>query len=255
MRLSHEVALITGAGQGIGRAIAYALAQEGAAVIINSRRADKAETVANELRARGSKAIAVQADVGDRGQAEALFERAIAEFGRVDILVNNAGISPKSQPGPRKSTIWEMDPVEWEHVVAVNLHSAFYLCRVAAPGMRERRHGFIINIASLAARIAVDRAGCHYCASKAGLISLTKTLSYELAPYGIRVNAVAPGSVRTEMTLTVPEEVNRKFLETVPMGMWGEPEDIAKAVLFLVTDQSRYITGLTLDVNGGIYMP
>lgn len=254
MRMADEVALVTGAGQGIGRAIARALAREGANVVVNDVVAGRAEAAAAELRAAGGRAVALAADVGDRVQAEGLVRRAEQEFGRVDILVNNAGISPKTMPGPRKANIWEMEPDEWERVVRVNLNGAFYLARAVAPGMVERRHGFIINMASQSARGYVNFVGCHYAATKAGLSGLTKAMGGELAPHGVRVNAIAPGRIRTELAMGIPEEVNRKFLETVPMGTWGEPEDVADAVLFLVSDRSRYITGQTLDVNGGAWM-
>lgn len=255
MRLQTEIAIVTGAGQGIGRAIARALAAEGAAVVVGDVVEERAEAAVAELRAAGTRALAVTADVGDRAQAEGLVRRAEAEFGRVDILVNNAGISPKSLPGPRRASIWEMDPAEWERVVQVNFTGSFYMARAVAPGMRDRHHGFIINMSSQAARNYIDLVACHYTATKAGVSGLTKALAGDLAPYGVRVNAIAPGRIRTELATSVPEEVNRKFLETVPMGCWGEPEDIAQAVLFLVTEPSRYITGLTLDVNGGAWMP
>lgn len=254
MRLDSEVALVTGAGQGIGRAIARTLSREGATVVVNDVVPERAEAAAAELRATGARALAVPADVSDLAQAEALVRRVEAEFGQVDILVNNAGISPKTLPGPRKATIWEMDPVEWERVVQVNLNGSFYMARAVSPGMRERRHGFIVNMASQAARNFIDFVGCHYTATKAGISGLTKSLAGELAPYGVRVNAIAPGRIKTDLALAISEEVNRKFLDTVPMGCWGEPEDVAQAVLFLVTPQSRYITGLTLDVNGGAWM-
>lgn len=255
MRLGDEVAIVTGAGQGIGRSVARALAREGAAVVVNDLVPERAEAAAAELRGAGARTLAVPGDIADRLQAEAMVRRTEQEFGRVDILVNNAGISPKTHPGPRRASIWEMDPAEWERVVQVNLNGSFYMARAVAPGMRERRHGFIINMASQAARNYIDFVACHYTATKAGLTGLTKALAGDLAPYGVRVNAIAPGRIRTDLALAIPEDVNRRFLETVPMGCWGEPEDVAEAVLFLVTDQSRYITGMTLDVNGGAWMP
>ena len=255
MRLSSEIALVTGAGQGIGWAIARALAAEGAAVAVNDVEPERAVRAAEELGQMGCRAVALPGDVSDRSQAEAIVQQCERRLGRVDILVNNAGISPKSRPGPRKASIWEMDPAEWERVVQVNLNGAFYMARAVAPGMVARRHGFIVNISSQAARNYIDFVGCHYTATKAALTGLTKALAGELAPFGVRVNAVAPGRIRTELATAVPDQVNRRFLETVPLTCWGEPDDVAQAVLFLVTDQSRYITGATLDVNGGAWMP
>lgn len=254
MRLSGEIALVTGAGQGIGWAIARTLAAEGAAVAVNDVVPEKAFRAANALTQMGYRAVAVPGDVSDRAQAEEIVRQCERQLGRVDILVNNAGISPKSRPGPRKASVWEMDPAEWERVVQVNLNGAFYMSRAVVPGMMKRRHGFIVNISSQAARNYIDFVGCHYAATKAALTGLTKALAGELAPYGVRVNAVAPGRIRTELATAIPDEVNQRFLQTVPLACWGEPEDVAQAVLFLVTDQSRYITGTTLDVNGGAWM-
>lgn len=255
VQLKSQVALVTGAGQGIGRAIALILAREGAAVAVNDLLPERAESTVQEIRAFGGTAEGVPGDVGDPAQAEAIFRRSEERFDRVDILVNNAGISPKSMPGPRKAKIWEMDPSEWERVVQVNLNGAFYMARAAAPGMVGRRHGFIINMSSQSSRTYIDFVGCHYTSTKSALNGLTKSLAGELAPYGVRVNGVAPGRIWTELASGIPEEVNRKFLETVPMECWGQPEDVAQAVLFLVTESSRYITGMTLDVNGGAFMP
>lgn len=255
MQLTHQVALVTGAGQGIGRAAALLLAREGAAIAVNDVQPERAEETAQAIREAGGTAEAVPGNVGEYTRAAAMVKQIEGRFGRVDILVNNAGISPKSQPGPRKAAIWEMDPAEWDQVVQVNLSGAFYMARAVAPGMVERRHGFIINMSSQASRSYIDFVGCHYAGTKSGLNGLTKALAGELAPYGVRVNGIAPGRIWTELAKGIPEEVNRKFLETVPMGSWGYPEDVAEAVLFLVTERSRYITGLTLDVNGGAFMP
>lgn len=254
MHLTDQVAFVTGSGQGIGLAVARALAREGAALVINDLLAERADRVAAELAADGARTLALVGDVGDAARAEAMVREAEAHFGRVDILVNNAGISPKTQPGPRRASIWEMEPGEWERVIQINLNGAFYMARAVVPGMIRRGHGSIVNMSSQAARSFIDLVGSHYTTSKAGLVGFTRALAGDVARYGIRVNAIAPGRIRTALALAVPEAVNRKFLETVPMNTWGEPEDVADAVIFLVSNQSRYITGMTLDVNGGAVM-
>lgn len=252
MRLSGQVALVTGAGQGIGRAVALALAREGADVAVNDVEADRAERTAAEVAALGRRAVAVPGDVADPASVQDVVLTALERLGRVDVLVNNAGVSPKRNGA--KVPVWEMDPTEWQRVVDVNLTGAFHFIRALAPHMMARRRGNIVNMASQAAREYVDFVGCHYHATKAGLVGLTRAAAGELAPYGIRVNAVAPGRIRTELALGVPPEVNERFLARVPLGTWGEPEDVARAVVFLVSDEARYLTGVTLDVNGGAWM-
>ena len=254
MLLKGRVALVTGAGQGIGRSIALALGKEGATVAVNDYVPERVDQTVSELRSGGIDTVGLPGDVADAARAEAMVREVEGRFGRVDILVNNAGISPKTQPGPRRASVWEMEPAEWERVIQVNLNGAFYMSRAVLPGMIQRGDGSIVNMSSQAVRNYIDIVGAHYTASKAGLMGLTKALAGDVARFGIRVNAVAPGRIRTALALGVSEELNRKFLESVPLNCWGEPEDVADAVIFLVSDRARYITGVTLDINGGAAM-
>lgn len=254
MLLKGRVALVTGAGQGIGRSIALALGKEGATVAVNDYVPERVDQTVSELQSFGVDTSGLAGDVADAARAEAMVREVEGRFGRVDILVNNAGISPKTQPGPRRASVWEMEPAEWERVIQVNLNGAFYMSRAVLPGMIQRGDGSIVNMSSQAVRNYIDIVGAHYTASKAGLMGLTKALAGDVARFGIRVNAVAPGRIRTALALGVSEELNRKFLESVPLNCWGEPEDVADAVIFLVSDRARYITGVTLDINGGAAM-
>lgn len=251
MQLKGEIALVTGAGQGIGRAVALALARAGAAVAVNDIRPETARAVAEEIQAAGGRAVAAPGNVADRAAVPEIVAAAAA-LGPISILVNNAGVSPK--PGGQKAPVWEMDPAEWDQVLAVNLTGAFHCVQAVVPTMMQQRRGVIINMASQAAREYVDFVGSHYHATKAGLVGLTHALAGELAPYGIRACAIAPGRIRTALAAMVAPEVNERFLARVPLRAWGEPEDVANAIVFLASDAARYLTGVTLDVNGGAWM-
>jgi 3-oxoacyl-[acyl-carrier protein] reductase len=236
-------ALITGSSRGIGRAIATYLANAGYSVVINY---DKDEIAASktvdEIRELGVEVMAIKADVSWKEDAENLINRVIDEWGHIDVLVNNAGILPN----PRK--IEEISDQEWERVMGINLKGAFYCSRAVVPHMKKRKSGNIVNISSVAGKEG-GTVGAHYAASKAGMIGLTKALAKELAPYNIRVNAVAPGPVDTDF---LPEELKNRLIKLSPLGRIAKPEEVAHAVLFLI--ENEHITGETVNVNGGRYM-
>jgi 3-oxoacyl-[acyl-carrier protein] reductase len=237
------VALVTGAGRGIGRAIAVRLAREGAQVIVNDVDAHAAEETAKEL----GGVAPISADVADRTDVLRMIHEVIARFDRIDILVNNAGVF-SSAP------ISQMTEAEWDRVLTVNLKSVFLCSQAVMDHMKRRRSGRIVNLASLAAKVGGVFAGANYAASKAGVVCLTKSLAKQLAKYGVTVNAVAPGVIETDMTRDFPDEVQTNFLRQIPLGRYGQPDEVAAAVAFLVSDEAGYITGATIDVNGGLLM-
>ncbi len=245
MQLNGKVVVVTGAGQGIGRAIALRLAREGARVVVGDLHAATAQQTVQKIVVEGGQAVDLVADVTNRSDAIALTQKAIQTFRGLDILVNNAGFYPNAP-------IIEIDEAEWDHVLAVNLKGTFLCSQAAAKQMMTQRSGVIINIASVDAKTRTT-GNAHYAAAKAGVISFTRTLACEMAPYNIRVNAVSPGWIVTD-TLKAKSERWRQALEEIPVGRLGTPEDVAEAVLFLVSDAASYITGEILDVNGGIVM-
>ena len=244
--LEGAVAVVTGASRGLGSAIADELGHGGAKVVINySRSQEPAEELANHLRESGTEAVAIQADVSDAGQAEKLVNEAIEQFGRIDILVNNAGMN-------RDKTLKKMEVEDWDQVIQVDLNSAFYTVHAALPHMVEQESGKIINMSSFVGE-AGNIGQANYAAAKAGLLGFTKTAAQELARYGITVNAICPGFIETDMVADIPEEAQEKLLKTIPLGRFGQPEEIARAVRYLVVD-GDYITGQSLDINGGVYI-
>jgi len=246
-----EVVLVTGAGRGIGRAIADAHADAGAAVLYLDFDPALAETAARDAAARGARAKALAANVADDAAVQAAVAEGVAAFGPITALINNAGVSPKSGSAGGKAPVWEMGAAEWAQVVGVNLSGAFHCVRAVAPGMIAARRGSIVSIASVAGRTYCDIVGVHYAATKAGLIGLTKHLAGELGPHAITVNAIAPGRIDTPLMRGTASAANDKVKEATPMRRFGAPEEVAQTALFLTSDQSRFVTGQVIDVAGG----
>jgi 3-oxoacyl-[acyl-carrier protein] reductase len=249
-QLADRVAIVTGGGQGIGEGIALKLAEEGSQVVVVDQNEATAEAVASRIRTLGRKALAFQVDVSSWDHVRAMVDRVAAEFGRVDILVNNAGISPKKDG--RKILVHDIEPEQWDLVMAVNLKGAFHCIKAVAPIMMRQRYGRIVSISSQSAKIGFSGpAAAHYAASKAGVSALTRFAAHEFAPYGILVNAVAPGTIQTPMRkLTIPE-VDNQAIADIPLARFGTIEEVANAVVFLASDLASYITGEVMDVNGG----
>jgi len=254
MKSSEDrVALVTGSAQGIGKAIAFRLAGDGCTVILTDINDATLEETVTAFREKGFKAHGIAADVSSSKDVKALFEETIRRESRVDFLVNNAGISHKKNG--EKLPLLEITEEQWDQVLSVNLKGAFLCSQMAARHMVERQYGRIVNISSMAGKIGNSGvAAAHYCASKAGLICLTKSLALELAPYGVRCNAVAPGIIESEMMKRSSASVNQAFLEKIPMSRFGTADEVAQIVCFLLSDASSYVTGATLDITGGIYM-
>lgn len=239
--------MVTGASRGIGRAIALELAKEGANVVVNySGSKEKAEEVVEEILKMGKKAIAVQANVADNDSVQNLMKTTLDEFGSIDILVNNAGIT-------RDNLLMRMKEDEWDDVIQTNLKGVFLCTKAVTRQMMKQRSGRIINIASVVG-VTGNAGQANYTAAKAGVIGFTKTTARELASRNILVNAVAPGFITTEMTDALPEEVKNTMLSQIPLSKFGKPEHVAKAVVFLASDDAEYITGQVLHVDGGIAM-
>jgi 3-oxoacyl-(acyl-carrier-protein) reductase len=242
MRLEGKVAVITGAARGLGRAIALRFAEEGAQVAINDLRYELLEETARAITARGGAVLIAPADIAERAEAERLAEQAVAHFGRLDIWVNNAGIT-------RDALALKMTIEQWDAVLRVNLTGTFNGCQAAAARMSAAGAGSIVNLSSRSYLGNIGQA--NYSASKAGVVGLTRTLALELARYSIRVNAIAPGFIDTEMTRAVPEDLRERVIKGIPLRRVGQPEDIANAALFLASEESSYITGQVLMVCGG----
>lgn len=249
MKLEGKVAIVTGAGRegkGIGRYVALALANEGADVVIADFVPEAAEAVAKEVRALGRKALAVQANVAVPGDCEAMVQKAIDELGKVDILVNNAGIT-------RDNLIVRMSEQDWDAVIATNLKGTFNCTKAVTRTMMKQRSGKIVNVASVMG-IMGNVGQANYSASKGGVIALTKTTAKELGSRGINVNAVAPGFILTAMTDDLPESIRENIASRIPLNRLGTPDDVAKLILFLCTDDSGYLTGQVVNVDGGMVM-
>jgi 3-oxoacyl-[acyl-carrier protein] reductase len=247
MSLQGKVAVVTGASRGIGKAIAIELGKRGVKVVVNyAKSADGANEAVEAIKASGSEAVAMQADVTDSKAATALIKTAVDTYGRIDILVNNAGTT-------RDQVIMMMPEEDWDTVITTNLKSTFNCSKAAVKSMMRQRYGRIITISSVSG--VLGNAGqTNYSASKAGLIGFTRALAREVAPRHITVNAIAPGFIPTDLTANVPENLKAESLKAIPLGRWGTVDEIAYAVAFLASDEAAYITGQTLNVDGGMAM-
>ena len=245
MVLNDSVAIVTGSGRGIGRAIALELAGAGAKVIVNyAGRVDKAEETVELIRAAGGDGLAVQADVSQATDVDRLIKTTLEHFGKINILVNNAGIT-------RDSLLLRMKEADWDAVLATNLKGVFLCTKAVSKGMLKQRSGVIVNISSVVG-LSGNAGQANYAAAKAGIIGFSKSIAKEFASRGIRVNTVAPGYISTDMTETLAEGMQTEVLRAIPLGRLGKPEDVAKVVRFLVSPDASYITGQTLCVDGGM---
>ena len=247
MRLEGKVALVTGASRGIGREIALELAREGASVAVNYAGSEaKALEVVDEIKAMGRDAFAIQADVSNSESVTDMAKETIERFGKIDILVNNAGIT-------KDNLLMRMKESEWDDVININLKGVFLCTKAVTRQMMKQRSGRIINISSIVG-VSGNPGQANYVAAKSGVIGLTKTTAKELSSRGITVNAVAPGFITTDMTDKLNEDVKSEMLKQIPLARLGEPKDIARTVIFLASEDSAYMTGQTLHVDGGMVM-
>ena len=247
-RFEGKVAIVTGSGQGMGKAIALALASEGASVVVNDIRVEMAQQVAEEIVTSDGRAIAVNTDVSDKAQVEEMIVKTLKEFDSVDILVNNAGLL-------YSTPVDEISEDEWDRVLKVNLKSVFLCSLAVLPAMKAKKAGKIVNMSSSAGRSTSELGGAHYTTSKAGMLGFSRHLAREMASYGINVNAVCPGLIHTPMISS--DACKGKldhFLGQIPMNRLGSPAEAADLVLFLASDEASYITGATIDINGGSLM-
>ena len=245
-QLANQIAVVTGAGRGIGRAIALKFAAEGADIVCISRTAENSEKVANEIRGLGRKAWAHALDVADGNAVSAAAEKILSEAGRVDILVNNAGVT-------RDNLLMRMSEEDWDTVLDTNLKGAFLLTKAFSRALIKQRSGRIINVGSVIGLMG-NAGQCNYAASKAGLFGFTRSVARELASRGITANAIAPGFVETDMTSGLSKEMRDGILKQIPLGSFGQPDDIANAALYLASPAGRYVTGQVLTVDGGMVM-
>lgn len=247
MRLEGKVALVTGASRGIGREIAFELAREGASVAVNYAGSEaKALELVDEIKALGREAFAIQADVSNSDSVSEMVKETVERFGKLDILVNNAGIT-------KDNLLMRMKESEWDDVININLKGVFLCTKAVTRQMMKQRSGRIINISSIVG-VSGNPGQANYVAAKAGVIGLTKTTAKELSSRGITVNAIAPGFITTDMTDKLNEEVKAEMLKQIPLARFGEPKDIARTVVFLASDDSNYMTGQTLHIDGGMVM-
>jgi len=246
MRLKDKVALITGGARGIGQAIALTFAREGADIIVADVNLEIAQKTALEIEALGRKALALEMDVTNYEKVEEGVNKILDKMGKVDILVNNAGIT-------KDNLLLRMSQADWDAVINVNLKGTFNCIKAVSRPMIKQRSGRIISIASIIGLIG-NPGQANYAASKAGIIALTKTVAKELASRNVNANAVAPGFIQTEMTARLPEDIKKKMLEAIPLAKLGTPQDVANTCLFLASEESSYITGQVITIDGGMVM-
>ena len=246
MKLAGKVTLVTGAAQGIGKAIALLLARNGSDIVVSDINLERAEETAKEIEGIGQRVMAIRVDVAKSEEVERMVQTILERFGHIDILVNNAGIA-------RDRLILRMTEEDWDAVLNVNLKGTFNCTKAVVRHMSKQRSGKIVSIASVVGEMG-NAGQANYSASKAGVIGFTKTIAREFAQRGINVNAIAPGYIETPMTDALSEKTKEELKQLIPMDRLGRPEDVAEAVLFLVSEASSYITGEVLNVNGGIYM-
>lgn len=249
---SRRTVVITGAARGIGLGIARRFLEDGASVVLGDTQESSLREAIKSLGALAERALTVVCDVSQTEQVIGLMKAAQKGFGGVSVLVNNAGISPKH--AGLKAPIAEMSEAEWRQVLDINLTGAFLCSRAALPMMQAASWGRIVNIASQAGRTRTDIAGAHYAASKAGMMGLARTLAVEVGRFGITANSIAPGRIDTPMAAEAGAAVNADYLKRIPVCRLGTPEDVAAAVAFLASDEAGFISGVTLDVNGGAFM-
>lgn len=245
--LKGNAAIVTGSSRGIGRAIALAFAQQGADLVVHGTRVPALERLQSEIRALGARCEYVAGDIGDYATAQALADTCFSAYGKIDTLVNNAGIN-------NRVPFLEVPLEDWDSLLRTNLTSAFYTCRSVVPYMLEQGKGSIINMSSSAGKTPHPTSTVAYGVSKAGINSLTQKLAFDLAPSGIRVNAVCPGPIETDMSLQWTEEYRKNVVSTIPLRRLGRSEDVANVVVFLASELSAFVVGESINVNGGKYM-
>ena len=244
--LEGKVALVTGGARGIGKEIALVLAKEGANIVLCDVNLEEAEQTAGQIKDLGRECLALKADVTDSKSVEDMVDKILDKYKKLDILINNAGIT-------KDNLILRMSEEDWDKVIAVNLKGTFLCTKIVSKVMLKQRFGKIVNLASIIG-IMGNAGQANYAASKGGIISFTKSVAKELAPRGVCVNAIAPGFIRTEMTAKLPEDVQKRMLSAIPLGRFGEPKDVANLVLFLSSENSLYITGQVIQIDGGMLM-
>ena len=248
MRFKDRVGVITGSARGLGKTIAEALASEGASVVISDVDGNAARETAKNIQSKFKiSTVSFKTDVREIEDIQHMINTTLQELGKIDILVNNAGIC-------NRTGVEDITGTDWDNMININLRGAFFCCQAVTPVMKTQKSGTILNIASLAGQVGGVAVGAHYSASKAGIICLTKSFAKALAPFGIRVNAIAPCPIHTAMIEEWPDDVKEMFRKQIPLGRFAETEDVAEPALFLLSDGARFITGETLNVNGGILM-
>jgi 3-oxoacyl-[acyl-carrier protein] reductase len=247
MKLQNEVAIVTGGGAGIGKAIALAMGQEGANVAIWDVNETLAEETAAAVRKTGQKSLAMKIDVSQSGEVNQGVQKVVKEWEKIDILVNNAGIC-------EVTPVDQIEEKDWDRMFAVNVKGGFLCSKTVMGFMMKQKSGKIINLGSLAGKVGGIAAGAHYAATKAAVICFTKSLAKFLGPHGVRVNALAPGVIETDMTRTITGGDWRNYLATIPLGRIGDVREVAKVAVFLASDDSSYLTGEIIDINGGQFM-